>query len=313
MTDVNAAARAELRSFIERIERLEEEKAAISGDIKDVKGEAKGRGYNVGAINTIIKLRKKDANERAEEEAILDTYMAALGMIPQPDLFEEPHDRETGELSPRLAKQVVDGMQTEAGRAVLMAAVDIMIERDEAEVQNSPETANETPKQVYGDSGAEATALPSQSVNIPAGGDEASKIDGSDEQCPADDNSPETAKTQRVNGHSQHEGANAQAIVRNEVVTVAGTESGTVSNSEIATASQGEAEAPTGSTSGPTEGGDHEVNEQQSFAAQAGASVQVAPAAKLLRPHCQRPTMCGSGTTDHCHSCKVAMREREVA
>ncbi|MBY3467591.1 DUF2312 domain-containing protein [Rhizobium johnstonii] len=73
-------AAAELRSIIERVERLEEEKAAIASDIKDVLGEAKGRGYDTKAIKTILRLRKKDANERLEEESILQTYMAALGM-----------------------------------------------------------------------------------------------------------------------------------------------------------------------------------------------------------------------------------------
>ncbi|GAC1044425.1 MULTISPECIES: DUF2312 domain-containing protein [Rhizobium] len=77
---VENVAAAELRQFIERIERLEEEKAAIQSDIKDVMGEAKGRGYDTKAIRTIIRLRKKDANERLEEESILQTYMAALGM-----------------------------------------------------------------------------------------------------------------------------------------------------------------------------------------------------------------------------------------
>ncbi len=77
---VENVAAAELRQFIERIERLEEEKASISDDIKDVYGEAKGRGYDTTAMKTIIRLRKKDANERLEEETILQTYMAALGM-----------------------------------------------------------------------------------------------------------------------------------------------------------------------------------------------------------------------------------------
>lgn len=76
----DTVAARELRSIIERIERLEEEKSAISGDIKDVIGEAKGRGYDTKAIKTIVRLRKKDANERIEEETILQTYMAALGM-----------------------------------------------------------------------------------------------------------------------------------------------------------------------------------------------------------------------------------------
>ena len=77
---VENVAAAEVRQFIERIERLEEEKASISDDIKDVYGEAKGRGYDTKAMRTIVRLRKKDANERIEEETILQTYMAALGM-----------------------------------------------------------------------------------------------------------------------------------------------------------------------------------------------------------------------------------------
>jgi uncharacterized protein (UPF0335 family) len=73
-------AASQLRSIIERIERLEEEKKTISDDIKDVYAEAKGTGFDTKALRTIIRLRKKDANERQEEEAILDLYKAALGM-----------------------------------------------------------------------------------------------------------------------------------------------------------------------------------------------------------------------------------------
>lgn len=74
-------AAAELRQFIERVERLEEEKKAISDDIKDVYGEAKGRGYDTKAIRQLVRERKQDANERLEQETILDTYRAALGML----------------------------------------------------------------------------------------------------------------------------------------------------------------------------------------------------------------------------------------
>ena len=77
---VESVAAAELRQFIERIERLEEEKKTLADDIADVMGEAKGRGYDTKAMKMIIRLRKKDANERIEEETILQTYMAALGM-----------------------------------------------------------------------------------------------------------------------------------------------------------------------------------------------------------------------------------------
>lgn len=85
---MTTVAAQELRSIIERIERLEEEKKTIADDIKDVMGEAKGRGYDTKAIKTILKMRKKDENERTEEEMILDTYLKALGMR-QPDLFME--------------------------------------------------------------------------------------------------------------------------------------------------------------------------------------------------------------------------------
>lgn len=73
-------AAGQLRAFIERIERLEEEKATVADDIKEVKAEAKSCGFDVKAINTLIKLRKMDQAERQEAEAILDLYKAALGM-----------------------------------------------------------------------------------------------------------------------------------------------------------------------------------------------------------------------------------------
>ncbi|NTF54389.1 hypothetical protein G6L12_05705 [Agrobacterium rhizogenes] len=259
------------------INEAEDMRQQAADDLKqiyaDLREELKGLGWNgsqisaevaalKGAISE-IRLDEKAKSKREERGERIDDYVSLLTRA-----------RARGGINPRLAKQVVDGMQTEAGRAVLIAAVDIMIEREEQEDQNSPETAN---------------------------------------MSGADTDPGETA---------------AEGIC--EAVTVVGTESGTVSNSEIATASQGEAEAPsveispstiaqpirlTGNEKGhaANTGGDHEVADTHSFAAQAGASVQVAPAAKPLRAHCQRPTMCGSGTTDHCHSCKVAMREREMA
>ena len=71
----------QLRLFIERIERLEEEKKGIADDIRDVYAEAKGNGFEVKVLRTIVRLRKQDANERAEQETILETYMQALGML----------------------------------------------------------------------------------------------------------------------------------------------------------------------------------------------------------------------------------------
>ena len=71
----------QLRAIIERVERLEEDKKAISDDIKDIYAEAKGNGYDVKALRTIVRMRRQDADERAEQEAILDAYKVAMGMV----------------------------------------------------------------------------------------------------------------------------------------------------------------------------------------------------------------------------------------
>jgi uncharacterized protein (UPF0335 family) len=76
----DSVAADQLKAFIERIERLEEEKAGIASDIKDIYAEAKGNGFDTKAIRKIISLRKKDHAERQEEEAILELYLQALGM-----------------------------------------------------------------------------------------------------------------------------------------------------------------------------------------------------------------------------------------
>ena len=68
-----------LRSFIERVERLEEEKKGLSGDIKDVYAEAKGEGYETKVLRQIVRLRKMDKSDRQEQEALLDLYLSALG------------------------------------------------------------------------------------------------------------------------------------------------------------------------------------------------------------------------------------------
>jgi uncharacterized protein (UPF0335 family) len=74
-------AKDHLRAFVERVERLEEEKKAISDDIRDVYAEAKANGFDVKALRSVVRLRKQDLNERKEQEAILETYLHALGML----------------------------------------------------------------------------------------------------------------------------------------------------------------------------------------------------------------------------------------
>ena len=74
-------AKDQLKAIIARIEKLEEEKKALSDDIRDVYAEAKGTGFDVKALRTVVRMRKQDANERQEQEAILETYLNALGML----------------------------------------------------------------------------------------------------------------------------------------------------------------------------------------------------------------------------------------
>jgi uncharacterized protein (UPF0335 family) len=73
-------AKDQLKAFVERIERLEEEKKATSDDIRDVYAEAKGTGFDTKALRSIVRLRKLDTDERREQQEVLDTYLHALGM-----------------------------------------------------------------------------------------------------------------------------------------------------------------------------------------------------------------------------------------
>jgi uncharacterized protein (UPF0335 family) len=71
----------QLKAFVERVERLEEEKKAIADDIRDVYAEAKANGFDVKTLRVVIRMRKQDVNERQEQQAILETYLHALGML----------------------------------------------------------------------------------------------------------------------------------------------------------------------------------------------------------------------------------------
>jgi uncharacterized protein (UPF0335 family) len=75
-----SVAKDQLKSIVERIERLEEEKKALADDIREVFAEAKGNGFDTKVLRTVIRLRKQDKTERQEQEALLDLYLHALGM-----------------------------------------------------------------------------------------------------------------------------------------------------------------------------------------------------------------------------------------
>jgi uncharacterized protein (UPF0335 family) len=81
MADVGGIAADQLRSLIERIERLEEEKAALASDIRDIYAEAKGNGFDTKIMRQIVRLRKMDKADRQEQETLLDLYKQALGLL----------------------------------------------------------------------------------------------------------------------------------------------------------------------------------------------------------------------------------------
>ena len=83
------AAREQLKSVVERIERLEEEKKAIADDIREVFAEAKGNGFDTKVLRQVISLRKQDLAERQEQDAVRDLYLQALGMLPNFDDSDE--------------------------------------------------------------------------------------------------------------------------------------------------------------------------------------------------------------------------------
>jgi uncharacterized protein (UPF0335 family) len=76
---LNASAQGQLRAIIERIERLEEDKAAVANDLKEVFAEAKGNGFDTKTLRKVVRIRKQDRAKRQEEEALLDLYLSAIG------------------------------------------------------------------------------------------------------------------------------------------------------------------------------------------------------------------------------------------
>jgi len=115
-------AQKQLRAIVERIERLEEEKAALAGDIKEVYAEAKANGFDTKTLRVVVRLRKQDANERQEQEAILATYMHALGMLADTELGRAAISRRLKDAMSKLGTPVP--LTDEEKAKGLMAAFD---------------------------------------------------------------------------------------------------------------------------------------------------------------------------------------------
>lgn len=318
MSDVHSVARDQLRSFIERIENLESEKKTIADDIKDVYGEAKGMGFDGKILKKVIAIRKMDRDERAEQEAILDTYLAALGMIEQPDFFaDEPRSAAPVDRQARAALRtseamddnkafsaqlVADGLISEDAHRENLALSDAIARKYGAGVID-PETGEvfDTP----------SDAPPASAAAVISSSDDTAKGEaGSPVGLP--ENSPETATKQRVNVHSQHEGANAQATVQNECVTVVGTESGTVT--QVRSASTDAPETPgkqCTSVVSKDEAGQNLTGNPIPKPAPSMDELRIANAL-ILRPNCKRPGQetCGGQGRTHCRDCATAPAEK---
>jgi uncharacterized protein (UPF0335 family) len=142
MTVEDSVAQDQLRAFVERIERMEEEKAAIAADIKEIYAEAKGNGFDTKILRKLVTIRKQDANERMEQDSILELYMGALGMVAAPpeDDYEPVRqpatlsnseatldaliERLSGEIDPKLLMQIIEGSKTVDGRQAILSALD---------------------------------------------------------------------------------------------------------------------------------------------------------------------------------------------
>ncbi|MDX0250269.1 DUF2312 domain-containing protein [Sinorhizobium meliloti] len=286
MSDAHGIARDQLRAFIGRIERLEEEKKTIAEDIKDVYGEAKSMGFDAKILRKVISIRKQDADERAEQEAILDTYLHALGMI-QIDMFEEPeaaHDPETGEILDDAPVTVIDHTDADGHHltvtvdpqvAAILARSDgglnIVTKHSEIATASQGGTASPSPDAELSSAGANAGG-----GYVESSAQRASVATSSGPDVKWAQISPEEAMQSLGDGDTDIRTDDAVGVAVTGTgtpragVTVVGTESGTVS--------------------------------------------QLTKPKYVLRPHCLNPgEACGGYSDKHCHACTVAMRKREQA
>ena len=122
----DAVAQDQLRAIVERIERMEEEKRAVTDDIKEIYAEAKGNGFDTKVLRQLIKIRKQDQAERMEQETLLELYMTALGMSTAPREDELFEDGGTDPVSAVTA--VMDGLERRPGatKAMRKAAADFV-------------------------------------------------------------------------------------------------------------------------------------------------------------------------------------------
>jgi uncharacterized protein (UPF0335 family) len=347
----------QLKAYIDRVLRLKEEQDTIGDDIREIYAEAKAEGYDKTIMGKLVAhLRrelKQGAGAVAEAESIFDTYLHAYQRASGTPVAThthapEAHDPETGEIlediNPRLAKQVVDGMQTEAGRTALIAAVDILIEQEEAgddPVANVGEGATSTTAAVSIDpasrtddaserqhsstvgfaddcrtGGKEQSAAAAAPVGDAGAYAEGIPVsNGSRPADPAGSGGDPGTPSSDASGEKMELGSN-HVPGRRDVKSLhsnAESERATNTNSEIDPSEDRKEGHSLDGNADANAGGGH-VNAQSEAAQRAGALVKPAPAHKPLRPLCRNPgEHCGGYGSTHCASCIRASKQTEVA
>lgn len=276
MSDAHGVARDQLRSFIERIERLEEEKKTIADDIKDVYGEAKGTGFDTKILREVIKIRKQDKDERAEREAILDSYLAALGMIEQPGFFDdEPRQPATVDRKARAALRTSEAMDDNKAFSAMMLADGLISE--EAHRENI--ALSDAVARKYG-----AGVIDTQTGEIldePRRSDNGLNIQTKHEDIRT---APETA----------------EELSRPAALAGSGGDRSIPSPDAGGDKMDGAANAVPGRS-----------DDMSAFCNAKSGQATTDRKPVSYRPNCLHPENCASGTCDHCWSCRRAMARKE--
>ncbi len=302
MSDANPVARDQLRAFIERIERLEEEKKTIADDIKDVYGEAKGTGFDTKVLRKLISIRKQDRDERAEQEAILDMYMIALGMVDEPAGYDEPRKSAPVERQPAMA------LRSDGGLSILTKHEDIRTSDGSPSVSSSSTTREAEESVVSNNSRPAALAVSGGEPSIPSPDAGGEKMDA----------------VQRTPGRSDETSAYCNAQSGQATNTIPQSDDGAIAavngKAGLANADGVEPSSSDRPADQPLKGGDHEVTgismgERDIPTSNTGEGAACALAAKSsIRPLCRNPgETCGGYGRKHCRACEMAAAELEAA
>jgi uncharacterized protein (UPF0335 family) len=295
---------AQIKAFIDRILRLKEEQDTIGEDIRDIYAEAKSMGFDKTAMGNVVahlrKVAKKGHDTVAEQGAIFDLYLCAYEgkspHAPAPVRAREnieQFDPETGEISAKLIETVAAGVQTETGRKALIAAVDIMIAREE---QQEIATASQG-EPVSPSAEAEVAGANAGGEDVDSSAERASSVaTSSGPDAKRATASPEKANEFHAKASDDACEAGRKALGRAEASAEA------PDGAELV--SRGVADRAATATS---------ENGRDSLERQAPSST--AKPKSALRPNCRNPEACGGYGTNHCHTCLKAMRDKaeEVA